>query len=254
MAKRIRGFLNPHQKAMAALIDDNARRYHRWEVFRDFCELSAISLSNTVDAVHREAREARYLKIVGRYERPELERFAEMLGHLHESLQEAFHDALGSLFMAMELGDAWKGQFFTPYPVSRMMAAMSLGDVGPVIAQRGFITVSDPAVGGGAMMIAAADVLQEAGYRYQDVLHVTAQDVDVTAVHMSYVQLALLDIPAVVIHGNSLTMEVRDWWVTPERATTTWERKMAAYRAEEAESPGEPEIVPVGRVEQLSFI
>ena len=254
MAKRIHGLLNPHQKAIAALIDDNARRYHRWEVFRDFCELSAISLSNTVDAVHREVREARYLKIAGRYERPELERFAEMLGHLHESLQESFHDALGSLFMALELGDSWKGQFFTPYEVSKMMAMMSLSDAGSLIDRQGFITVSDPTVGGGAMMIAAADVLQEAGYAYQDVLHVTAQDVDVTAVHMSYVQFALLDIPAVVIHGNSLTVEVRDWWVTPARATAAWERKMAAYRAAGVATPMEPEVVPVGRVEQLSFI
>ncbi len=252
MAQRIRGFLNPHQKAMAALIDNNARRYHRWEVFRDFCELSAISLSNTVDAVHREVREARYLTIAGRYERPELERFAEMLGHLHASLQESFHDALGSLFMALEMGDSWKGQFFTPYEVSKMLAMMSLADAGSLIDRQGFITVSDPTVGGGAMMIAAAHTLYDMGFRYQDVLHVTAQDIDATACHMAYVQFALLDIPAVVVHGNSLTVEVRDWWVTPARATAAWAHKMAAYRAATTETPRA--VVSAGRVEQLTFI
>lgn len=253
MAKRIRGFFNEHQKVIANLMDANARRYHRWEVFRDFCELSAISLSNMVDAVHREDREARYLKIVGRYAGAELERFAEMLGHLHESLHEAFHDALGSLFMAMELGDAWKGQFFTPYPVSRMMAEMSLADVGPLIERQGFITVSDPAVGGGAMMIAAAHTLHDAGFAYQDVLHVTAQDIDITACHMAYVQLALLDVPALVIHGNSLDpSDIRDWWVTPSHVTGAWDRKLAESRAVGVDPQPATELV--GRVEQLTFI
>ena len=228
MAKSLRIPLDSHLTDIVRLMRSNAQRYSTFDVFRDFCELAAISLSNAVDGVHWDAREKRYLEIVGRYQPDEVARFPKMLGHLALSLQTAFHDALGSLFMAMELGDAWKGQFFTPYSVSRAMAAMTLSDAGSLIDRQGFVTVADPAAGGGAMMIAAADVLQEAGYTYQDVLHVTAQDIDATAVTMSYVQLALLGIPAVVRHGDSLKMEVRDYWVTPAHVLGRWSDKLAA--------------------------
>ncbi len=239
MAKFLRVPLGPHLIDIVHLIRSNAQRHSTFDVFRDFCELAAISLSNAVDGVHWDAREQRYLQIVGRYQPDEVARFPQMLGHLALSLQTTFHDALGSLFMAMELGNAWKGQSFTPYSVSRAMAAMALSDAGSVIERQGFITVADPAVGGGAMMIAAADVLHEAGFNYADVLHVTAHDIDATAVTMSYVQFSLLGIPAVVRHGDSLKMEVRDYWVTPAHVLGRWSAKLAAKQ------PGEsPALVP----------
>lgn len=250
MAKSFRMPLDPHLTDIARLIHSNAQRHSTFDVFRDFCELAAISLSNTVDSVHWDAREQRYLEIVGRYQPDEVKRFPQMLGHLALSLQTALHDALGSLFMAMELGDAWKGQFFTPYSISRMMAAMSLADAEILIQRQGFITVADPAVGGGAMMIAAADVLHEAGFNYADVLHVTAQDIDATAVYMSYVQLSLIGIPAVVRHGDSLKMEVRDYWVTPAHVLGHWSAKLAGKQS--AESPTEVLALPA-HVQQLTL-
>ena len=53
------------------------------------------------------------------------------------------------------------------------------------------------------MVIALAREMRELGINYQQHLHVTAIDVDPKCVHMSYVQFALLHIPAVIIHGNT---------------------------------------------------
>jgi hypothetical protein len=231
--------LDPHQKAFIKAIDENARRYRRHEVFRDFCELAALSFSNAVDPRQFDAREARYLEIVRRYEPDEVKRFPIMLGHIVESLSCGFHDSLGQIFMAMELGDHWKGQFFTPYSVAYLMAQMTLTDVRSVIEEKGFFTLNEPTAGGGAMVIAAANALHDEGLNYQQVMHVTAQDIDETAVHMTYVQLCLLHIPAVVIHGNSLWPD-KTWahWVTPAHVLGMWDVKLRRReRAEAAEAP-----------------
>ena len=75
-------------------------------------------------------------------------------------------------------------------------------------------------------MIALSGELMSAGINYQRALHVTATDVDLKCVHMGYVQFALLGIPAVVLHGNSISlgrMESLEYapahpgWVEPTR-------------------------------------
>ncbi len=113
MAKAKFNHLDPHQQELVKLIEQCARRHRRHEVFRDFCELAALSISNRVDLLQYDAREARYLEIVKRYEREEVECFPRMLACLVESLEGGHKDALGTIFEAMQLADHWKGQFFT---------------------------------------------------------------------------------------------------------------------------------------------
>jgi hypothetical protein len=56
-----------------------------------------------------------------------------MLGHIVQSLEAGLHDCLGQLFMALELGDHWKGQYFTPYEVAYLMAELGCGDVAALV-------------------------------------------------------------------------------------------------------------------------
>jgi hypothetical protein len=80
------------------------------------------------------------------------------------------------------------------------------------------------------MLIAAAETLQGAGINYQRHMHVTAQDIDATAVHMAYIQLALLYIPAVVVHGDTLRMTQMGKWFTPAHIYDGWSRKLRHRR------------------------
>ena len=59
------------------------------------------------------------------------------------------------------------------------------------------------------------NALKEKGYNPQKQLLVIAQDLDIKAVHMSYIQLSLLGIPAVVYHMNTLSLEAYSEWKTP---------------------------------------
>ena len=76
------------------------------------------------------------------------------------------------------------------------------------------------------MIIAAADSLLDEKINYQQHMHAVAQDIDLVAVHMAYIQLSLLHVPAVVIHGNSLAMETRSIWLTPAHVMGGWKYKL----------------------------
>lgn len=184
------------QKALVKLIQSFSHGHHLHTVFSDFVELSALAISNSVDLSQYEPREKRYLDIVGKYRREEVERFPQMLGLLTESFEmrtQAMHkagsggfamasggltDVLGETYMMLELGNARAGQFFTPYHVSRMMAMMTIGDGGPAVREHGFIRVQEPACGAGGMVIAVAESLHDAGHNYQQAMHATCIDID----------------------------------------------------------------------------
>lgn len=226
-----------HRKNLIKLIERNAYRHDSWRVFSDFVEMAAISLSNAVDLVQCDKREARYLQIVSQYEREEGDRFAQMLAELVMEMEANPTDVLGEVFMEMDMGSKWHGQFFTPYHLCRAMAGTLVDDqMRSKIEQNGFIRVSEPACGGAAMIIALAMEMQTAGINYQQHMHVVAQDLDEKAVHMAYVQLSLMHIPAVVIHGNTLSLEERARWYTPAHILGGWGWRLArADRADQVE-------------------
>ncbi|MCE4369725.1 N-6 DNA methylase [Xanthomonas hortorum] len=223
-----------HRRALLRLLQRLARSRGPGRVFADFVELSCLALSNAVDKAQFDVREARYHEIRKGYAREEFERFAQMLGLLTLAMEQAgLDDVLGTLYMQLELGNARSGQFFTPYHVSRMMASMTVGDP-PAIPPHGFIDAIEPACGAGGMVVALADALLQAGVNYQHCLHVTCVDIDLRCVHMTYLQTSLLHIPAVVLHGNSLSGEVWGRWHTPAHVLGHWRERLETHRAARA--------------------
>ena len=218
-----------YQKELLKLFASFAYRHSAWQVFADFVEAAAISISNAVDLPHREKREERYMHIVKGYKPDELSAFPKMLGELTLALEEEPFDVLGRTFHDLELHNKWSGQFFSPYPLCQMMAKMTLSDEGDIrarIAERGFVTAQEPACGSGAMVIALAHGMKDLGINYQQHLHVTAVDVDPKCVHMAYVQFALLHIPAIIVHGDTLLLEEFGRWYTPAHIMGGWTGKL----------------------------
>jgi len=218
-----------HQKQLVKLISELGYRHSHWQVFADFVEMGAISISNAVDIGPREKREARYMEVIKRYKPDELAKFPEMLAHLTMALEEETADVLGRTFHDLELHNKWAGQYFSPYPLCRMMAKMTIADRADLeerITERGFVTAQEPAAGSGAMVIALAHEMREADINYQQHLHVTAVDVDQKCVHMAYLQFSLLHIPALIIHGNSLSLEEFGHWYTPAHILHGWDWKL----------------------------
>ncbi|WP_047229930.1 N-6 DNA methylase [Pseudomonas brassicacearum] len=218
-----------HRKNLIRLLNANSHRHHLWDVFADFCEIGALAMSNSVDLAHRNERENRYLSLIKKYEPNELHRFPQMLAELTMAMEYGPDDVLGRVFGELELGNSSRGQFFTPYPVCQIMATQLIGDGKDLherLQERGFITVAEPACGAGAMPIAFADALTNKGVNFQSALHVIAQDLDSRAVHMTYLQLSILHIPAIIILGNTLLMEERELWYTPAHILGGWNYKL----------------------------
>ncbi|MBM5458551.1 N-6 DNA methylase [Pseudomonas sp. P66] len=205
-----------HLKSMASAIDA-IRYYPAQSVFTDFVEMAAIAIRNAYDHTGREEREALYLKLLHKYKPEDRHRFSELLQQLVQALHEEPADILGELYMTLGVASAARGQFFTPPSISNLLAqlAMDTDRIHQDVARRGFITLSEPSCGSGAMVISFAHKMQDLGINFQQHLHVTLVDLDLRAVHMAFIQLSLLHIPAIVVHGNTLTVQEFDHWHTP---------------------------------------
>lgn len=207
-----------------------------WQVWADFVTVTAISISNVLesDADIFKARE-REAKDCG-----------ERLGD-NETLTKLFNiivsalesnprqDFLGSLYMHLELGSHWKGQFFTPYHICELMAGLGANDRIEELKNGHWISVNDCACGAGATLLAMANKLREADINYQERVLFVAQDIDRITGMMCYIQLSLLGCPGYVVIADSLCNPLtgrsplmpalrpgQEIWCTPMFYTDTW--------------------------------
>lgn len=185
-----------------------------WDLLRLWLECATCSLQQ---AVHRfrtgeldAAVEARYMRAIGEVKQPKA--FSECMVILTEGLEARPHDFIGDVIQ--EMGQAnrqWAGQCFTPMSLCQAMCQMTLGDVKPIEGRR--LMLSEPACGGGAMVIAAAQVLRDQGFCPWHYWFV-ANDVDWRMYAATYIQTTLMGIPATVMHANTISLEVWETSVT----------------------------------------
>jgi type I restriction-modification system DNA methylase subunit len=223
---------NPYRQKILKTILHLGRVHAIWDVFSDFAELGSLRIANSVrrKTEEWEKRETRYLETIGRYRQEERKLFPEMFADLVQALEyeltrmNAPADVLGVLFHELGLHDKYKGQFFTPQSICDMMGAIALGDNGSALNEEGRISPAEPCCGSGAMVLGFAKAMFDAGLNYCTQLAITAADTDIKCVYMTYLQLSLYGIPAVVIHGNTLTSDEWARWYTPTYNLRGWRR------------------------------
>ena len=272
MSRQVHNLKSEHQTAIVKLLSSLEGRQSRWQIWQDFITMSAISISNCVDAVHREEREKSFAAIGKRYSEKEKNVIAQMFAEIVNGMESnPDQDFLGELFMGLELGNDWVGQFFTPYSVCRAMAAMSYTDNFKAdVDAKGWVDVSDPACGAGALLLAFANECRRRGVNFQTSVLFVAQDLDLLAGLMCYIQLSLLGCPGYVVIGDSLAHPStsyddrgllprdRDIWYTPMFCSGTWtgRRRIAEFSLlmlKENLTPAQPEPaapVPAAELEE----
>lgn len=211
------------EKAFLDLFSTLAPHKHRYEVFKDFVTMSAISLHNGIRK--DQGKENEYLALINGYERKDIDLFPKLLALLVQMLEHEPRDVLGSVMGALNLLSEDKGQFFTPASVSDLMAQMNYRDMKAKLEQS-FITLSDPACGGGGLIFSFVKHMLSDGYNPAEKLWVSAIDIDRMTALTCYLQLSLWHIPAEVIVGNSLTMEIKEIWYTPAHHLHLWDMKL----------------------------
>ena len=285
MAKSVRSVRHEYKKELVKIFDEACYRHNRWQVWSDFVVMAAISISNTVDKTHAEAREKMYLSLAGKYNNREMDLFGKMFALIVMAIDlNPDQDFLGDLFMSLGLGNDAGGQFFTPYCVCRAMAGMTYRDVLKAkIEKQGWVSVNDPACGAGALLIAFANECLRPGIdiNYQTSVLFVAQDIDLIAGCMCYIQLSLLGCPGYVVVANTLTnpctsidgralipVPSENIWYTPFYFRDVWHWRRQFWRVQalldavpappvpepEEIQPEEPAItLTENKVGQLSF-
>lgn len=227
MARAIR-FLKQNQTKFSKLFLGLCHIKSHWEVWADFIAMSALAISNSLDregSTH-DAREQEYLTSVGKYTKAEQQIFPQLFGLMVEALEnDSNQDFLGEMFMGFSLSNHWKGQFFTPYNVCRLTAEMQLNDLETRIEKQGWVGISDPCCGAGAMLIAARNVMVQKRLGPTTALYV-AQDIDRTAALMCYLQLSLLGCAGFVVVADSFKYPITGPGRTPLLITPTPEQEI----------------------------
>ena len=251
-----------------------------WQAWSDFVEASAIAISNTVtpDGKKKQDREKYYMEIMKRYKPKEKEIFPKLLSIVVDELEtNPNQDFLGQLFMSMELGNHWKGQFFTPYCLCQMMSRVSDEHLKSEIDEHGWISVNDCACGAGATLIGMRNQLDRNGFDWSTQAFFVAQDIDRTAALMCYIQLSLLGCAGYVVVADSLVhpicgsilnpafTEAHDVWILPTTMISpVWGYRKLCDKADRAgekivKSPKEtppmeaPAAEPVFENEQMTL-
>ncbi|MPM36679.1 hypothetical protein SDC9_83279 [bioreactor metagenome] len=215
-------------KGLVALADITHGRMLRRTAFQDFVTYAALFISNKFDPVHLAQRTEAMKGLLRDYTSQEQAQFSAGLHEFVCQCQEnvvhgRYKDLLGMAYFELGLGGR-NGQDFSPPDIGEIVARLSipasLGD--SALPEQGFFTIMDPACGSGMLSLSAAEHMAFRGYNLCQHLVIQANDTALCCAHMSYVQLSCHGIPAVVIHGNTLTLEEHSRWYTPAYILGNW--------------------------------
>ena len=166
----------------------------------------------TACAYAMQTREEEYLQVAGSYSREELNEFAKAMGLMVTEMERRpFKDILGVYYCEVQskfTRDAG-GEFYTPQAIGQLMAKISV-NAKAAIAEGKPVMVNDPAAGSGGLMLSIAEEFAEANA--VDLLRVTCQDISKVGCDMAYINMTLWGIPARIIWGDTLRMEIRQQW------------------------------------------
>ena len=179
-------------------------------------------------------REEQYIKTIKTYNKKEQKIISQMFTMLVLELEKnSNQDLLGELHMMLQISNKNAGQFFTPYDVCEMMLKLTFDrkELGKTVHKKGYANVYDCECGAGATLISASEQCKEMfkKYNYQNHVYFVGQDIDITCVHMCYIQLALHGLAGYVIHGNTLMKpepvlpeDIESIWFTPMWFSEVW--------------------------------
>lgn len=223
-----------------------------WQVWADLISATACSLANSTDPDkeneryrEREKEYAQCIKRLGGIDKP-AKCFAIMVEALEQNPEQDF---LGELYMELNLGNHWKGQFFTPYHICDFMAQITERDIEEEIEKKGFISICDSACGAGATLIAAANNAKKAKHNFQNHILFVGQDIDRTAGMMCYIQMSLLGCAGYICIGNTLTnpieghvlfpqeKEGQEFWYMPMFRMDVWSLRRMFHCIEAMSAP-----------------
>lgn len=115
--------------------------------------------------------------------------------------QDSDQDFLGEVYHELKLTSYKKGQFFTPYCASKLIAQIGLLNETEKLNE--VVRINDPSCGSGSTLIATVNILKQ-GNKNPKNYFILGQDIDFLMALTCYVQLSLQGIAGAICIGDSL--------------------------------------------------
>lgn len=216
-----------HYKEIVSMFQQLTGSKSMWQVFQDVVEMIALAIQNSCEVFpdRRTKNEERYLNTIKKYSDDEIKTIVAIYAKLVDMLEEnPYQDLLGDLYMQLDMGSQALGQFFTPYNISAAMADMSLekGIVFDCLEKKGYVTINEPCIGGGANVIGSLSALNRLGVNWQEKCIVVGQDLSYVTATMAYVVLSLLGCQAVIKVADTLTRPYTSFWNEIKNKSLVW--------------------------------
>lgn len=216
------------KKAIIKGLISLSRKSSVWQVFSDWVAIMALLISNIFDPTHKEHREAEMVTVGNRYTIEEakvlLGLFVELTKIIISNVEShRYIDILGEMYMELGLASEKNGQYFTPVEIASVMGRIAIDSSRQAeLTSKKFITISEPTSGSGAMLLGTVQAASEMGINPACEVAALAVDTDIRCIHMCYIQMSLYGIPAVVQHGDSLSLQEWSRWYTPTYIVDDW--------------------------------
>lgn len=201
-------------------------RVNSRQVYRSFINYCALRISICTDPVHHQERKEQLAALLKDYRENEQAAFEQAFKELAKTVvwnTEAgiYKDILGDVLLELGAANRVMKQDFTPEDVAKLLARLTFHSL-PDIPERGYCTLADHACGSGILLLAAAERLLQLGLNPTEELVIQAVDLDSSCAQMTFIQLSLYGIPAVVIRGNTMTVTEYERWYTPVYLWRKW--------------------------------
>lgn len=167
------------------------RGYSSFSIFNDWLDMMLYALQGD---------DPKYLEVVKKYRNDrekgerEIDYFCKAFALLQISMKETNDDVLGQVYMQWNMANKYRGQFFTPKHIASFMA-QCLNPQGKIL---------DPCCGSGVMLVEAIKTMTDEAL---DTAVLYGQDIDLTCVKMSALNLLFFNVNGFVIWGDSLMLQ-----------------------------------------------
>lgn len=204
-----RGKMRPEDEIVKIIVEMSGH-YSPYVIFSDWVSITALAFQNASVVIHDKTwqeRERQYREKIIKYTKKDVLKFIQMNDLLTVAFEMEIDDYLGKIYMSAGCGSKNTGQFFTPFHLAKLTTRLSEYH----IADGKSFFMNEPSCGGGGMILATAKMLKDRGVNYQRYMKVVAQDLDWNSIYMTYIQLSLAGIDAIVVQGDSLKdMSIHD--------------------------------------------
>ena len=222
--------VKPEYRELVKMFDELTGSRSMWQVFNDCINMFALSIQyNFTFGKKYEENEKEYKRISSTYNEKELNQIAQIFAKIIDMLENnPYRDLFGDLYMQLNMGSDALGQFFTPYNVSYAMdkCCISIDEIKSIIEEKGYITINEPAVGGGANIIAFCEYLHKNNINYQNQCVIVCQELNQLTALMCYIVLSLIVCSAVIKIGDTLSNPFTNYYSELRKDSEIWTTPM----------------------------